>query len=85
MLIKLTMKNISLIVTQLKDRQIQIDRKINQQLILNLDPFPIDRLDKGNKLLALIGKTLQAIEADNLIQAGMHLKELELEGLKLEL
>ena len=78
MLIKLTMRDISLIVTQLRDRQIQIDRKINQQLVLNLDHFPFDGLDKGNKLLALIGKTLEAIEADKLIQAGMHLKELEM-------
>lgn len=74
------MRDLSLIVTQLMDRQIQIDREINQQLVLKLDPLPFDRLDKGNKLLALIGKTLEAIEANNLIQAGMHIKELEMEG-----
>ena len=79
------MKDISLIVLQLKNRQTQIDRKINQLIDQNLDPFPFERLDKGKKLCDLIQKALHSIEAENLIKAGMHLKELEIEGLKLEL
>ncbi|WP_114750511.1 hypothetical protein [Pleomorphovibrio marinus] len=79
------MKDISLIVEQLKDKEIQIDRKINHILDQNLDPFPFARLAKGNKLLELIKMTLQAIEEDNLIQAGMHIRDLETEGLKLDL
>ncbi|SHN35036.1 hypothetical protein SAMN04488057_12437 [Cyclobacterium lianum] len=79
------MKDISLIVMQLKNRQIQIDRKINQLIDQNLDPFPFERLEKGKKLIELIKKTLQAIKGDDLILAGMHIKELEMEGLKLDL
>ncbi|MEX2511378.1 MAG: hypothetical protein WD398_00615 [Cyclobacteriaceae bacterium] len=79
------MKDISLIVMQLKNRQTQIDRKINQLIDQNLDPFPFERLDKGKKLLELIKNVLQSIEEDNLIQAGMHIRDLEIEGLKLDL
>ncbi len=79
------MKDISLIVMQLKNRQTQIDRKINQLIDQNLDPFPFERLEKGKKLVELIKMILQAIEEDDLILAGMHIKELEIEGLKLDL
>lgn len=79
------MKDISLIVMQLKNRYTQIDRKINRLIDQNLDPFPFERLEKGKKLIELIKKILQAIEGDDLIQAGMHIKELEIEGLKLDL
>lgn len=63
------MKNISLLVMQLKNRQIQIDRKINQLIDQNLGSFPFEKLEKGKKL-------------HDLILAGMHSKEL---GLKLDL
>ncbi|NHE56385.1 hypothetical protein [Cyclobacterium plantarum] len=79
------MKDISLIVMQLKNRQVQIERKINQLIDQNLDPFPFERLEKGKKLNELIQKILQAIEGDDLILAGMHIKELEIEGLKQDL
>lgn len=79
------MKDISVIVLQLKNRQTQIDRKINQLIDQNLDPFPFERLDKGKKLIELIQKALKSIEAEKLIEAGMHIKELEIEGLKIEL
>ncbi|MDN3688255.1 MULTISPECIES: hypothetical protein [Cyclobacterium] len=79
------MKDISLIVMQLKNRQVQIERKINQLIDQNLDPFPFERLEKGKQLNELIQKILQAIEGDDLILAGMHIKELEIEGLKLDL
>jgi hypothetical protein len=79
------MKDISLIVMQLKNRQTQIDRKINQLIDQNPDPFPFERLDKGKKLIDLIKGVLQSIEEDNLIQAGMHIRDLEIEGLKLDL
>lgn len=79
------MKDISLIVKQLKNRQAQIDRKINQLIDQNLDPFPFERLEKGKQLNELIQKILQAIEGDDLILAGMHIKELEMAGLKLDL
>lgn len=78
------MKDISLIVIQLKNRQNQIDKKINQLIDQNLDPFPFERLEKGKKLIELIKKILYAIEGDDLILAGMHIKELEMEGLKLD-
>jgi hypothetical protein len=78
------MKDISVIVLQLKNRQTQIDRKINQLIDQNLDPFPFERLDKGKKLIELIQKALQSIESEKLIEAGMHFKELEMEGLKIE-
>ena len=35
------MKDISVIVLQLKNRETQIDRKINQLIDQNLDPFPL--------------------------------------------
>lgn len=79
------MTDVSLIVQQLRNRQNQIEKKINQLLSQNLDPFPFDRLDKGKKLFELIQKTLAAIETDDLIRAGMHIKELELAGLKLDI
>ncbi len=41
------MKDISLIMSQLRDRQTQIDRKINQQLVPSVDPLTFDRLDKS--------------------------------------
>ncbi|WP_158861135.1 hypothetical protein [Lunatibacter salilacus] len=77
------MTNISLIAQQLRNRQNQIEEKINQLLSQNLDPFPFDRLEKRKKLFELIQKTLAAIEADDLIRAGMHIKKLKLAGLKL--
>jgi hypothetical protein len=79
------MKDISLIVLQLKNREKQIDRKINQLIDQNLDPFPFERLDKGKKLIELIQKALKSIEAENLIEAGMLIKALEMEGLKIAL
>jgi len=79
------MKDISLIIMQLKNRQIQIETKINQLIDQNLDPFPFERLEKGKMLNELIQKILQAIEEDDLILAGMHIKELEIAGLKLDL
>ena len=81
----MTMKDISLIVQQLKNKQSQIDKKIDRILDQNLDPFPFDRLNKGKKLIELINNALRSIEEDNLIQAGMYLKELEMEGFKLDL
>jgi hypothetical protein len=42
-------------------------------------------LEKGKKLNELIQKILRAIEGDDLILAGMHINELEIEGLKLDL
>jgi hypothetical protein len=51
----------------------------------NLDPFPFERLDKGKKLIELIQKALQSIESEKLIEAGILIKELEMEGLKIEL
>jgi hypothetical protein len=79
------LKDISLILLQLKNRQKQIDRKINQLIDQNLDPFPFERLDKGKKLIELIQKAIKSIEAENLIEAGMFIKELEMEGLKIAL
>ena len=81
MIIKLTITDISLIVLQLN----QIEKKINKLLSQNLGFFPFDRLDKGKKLFELIQKTLAAIEANDLIRAGMHIKELEFAGLKLDI
>ncbi|MEX2568527.1 MAG: hypothetical protein WD431_21470 [Cyclobacteriaceae bacterium] len=42
-------------------------------------------MDKGKKLIELIKKVLQSVEGDNLIQAGMHIRHMEIEGLKLDL
>ncbi|HSI77521.1 MAG TPA: hypothetical protein VK957_16590 [Lunatimonas sp.] len=77
----MTITDISLIVLQLN----QIGKKINKLLSQNLGFFPFDRLDKGKKLFELIQKTLAAIEANDLIRAGMHIKELEFAGLKLDI
>jgi len=41
------MKDISLIVMQLKNRQVQIDRKINLLIDQNLDPFPFKDWIRG--------------------------------------
>lgn len=46
------MKDISLVILQLKNRQIQIDKKINLLIAQNLDPFPFERLEKGKSLLS---------------------------------
>lgn len=75
----------TLIAQQLRNRQIQVERKINQLITQNPDPFPFDRVDKGKKLFELIQKTLGSIESGDLIRAGMYIKELETTGLKLDL
>ena len=49
----------------------------------NLNPFPGERIQKAKLLLKLIYEFKKHIQADEFIQAGMKLRDLEIEGLKI--
>ncbi|WP_373495807.1 hypothetical protein [Aquiflexum sp.] len=67
--------------SELKQREAQINEKLNKIIKSNLDPFPFERIDKAKKLIAMIHECQEYIESDNLLLAGMKLRDLELEGL----
>lgn len=63
-------------------REQQIEEKLNKIISGNPDPFPFERLEKGKLLLKLIYEIKKHIDADEFILAGMKLRDLELQGLK---
>ncbi len=70
------------ILAELEKREAQIEEKLKKILEANLDPFPSDRIQKGKLLLKLIYEFKKHVESDDFIQAGMKLRDLEIEGLK---
>ncbi|MCH6234498.1 hypothetical protein [Cognataquiflexum rubidum] len=70
--------------SELKQKEEQINQKLNKIIASNIDPFPFDRINKAKKLIAMIHECQKHIESDNLLLAGMKLRDLELEGLVLK-
>ncbi|MDN3604107.1 hypothetical protein QWZ00_13380 [Belliella kenyensis] len=72
------------VLGKLQLKEVQIEKKIQSLIEANLDPFPMDRLQKGKVLLSLIREFKMHVDADDFIQAGMRLRDLELEGLHIK-
>jgi hypothetical protein len=73
--------NVVIIKSELSQKEKQINEKLKKILDSNPDPFPFDRINKAKKLITLIHECQEHIESDNLLLAGMKLRDLELEGL----
>ncbi|SIS50124.1 hypothetical protein [Belliella pelovolcani] len=69
------------ILAELERREEQIEIKLKKILQANLNPFPGDRIQKAKLLLKLIYEFKKHIQADEFIQAGMKMRDLEIEGL----
>ncbi|MCH7411763.1 hypothetical protein MM239_20420 [Belliella sp. DSM 111904] len=69
------------ILAELDRREVQIEIKLKKILEANLTPFPGDRIHKAKMLLKLIYEFKKHIQADEFFQAGMKLRDLEIEGL----
>lgn len=80
MLKKLTM-DIFEIIFELEKKEVQIENKLKVLVEANLNPFPMSRIQKGKKLLKLIYEFKKHVQEDDFIQAGMRLRDLEIEGL----
>lgn len=80
MLNKLTM-DIFEILSAMDKREEQIERKLQKIIASNMDPFPFERINKAKTLLKLIYEFKHHVKSDQLIEAGMRLRDLELEGL----
>ncbi|WP_373523486.1 hypothetical protein [Aquiflexum sp.] len=70
------------IIAELEKRERQIEEKLHKITSANLNPFPMDRIQKGKLLLKLIFEFKKHVETDEFILAGMKLRDLEIEGLK---
>ncbi len=71
------------LISQLKQREAQIEAKLDDIIRQNLNPFPFERIAKAKKLLSLIFECLTHIKEDEILIAGMRLRDLELEGLSI--
>lgn len=71
------------ILAELDRREQQIEEKLKRITNANLDPFPFERIHTAKLLLKLIFEFREHIKADEFIQAGMKLRDLEIEGLKI--
>lgn len=71
------------ILAVLDRREKQIEQKLQKILAANMDPFPFERIQKANTLLRLINEFRNHLKADEMIEAGMRLRDLELEGLEI--
>lgn len=69
------------ILAELDRRKEQIENKLKVLVEANLNPFPMDRIQKAKLLLKLIYEFRKHIQADEFILAGMKLRDLEIEGL----
>ncbi|MCS4432870.1 hypothetical protein [Aquiflexum gelatinilyticum] len=67
--------------SELKQKEEQINLKLNMIISSNPNPFPFERINKAKKLIEMIHECQEYIESDNLLLAGMKLRDLELEGL----
>jgi hypothetical protein len=67
----------------IEEKEKQIDAKLDLIIRQNLNPFPFERIAKAKKLLFLIEECRFHIKHDDLIQAGMRIRDLELEGIVL--
>lgn len=69
------------LIHALEEREVQIENKLQKLVESNANPFPMGRIQKGKLLLKLIYEFKKHVEEDDFIQAGMRLRDLELEGL----
>lgn len=69
------------ILAELDRREEQIEIKLKKIIDDNLNPFPVERIEKAKLLPKLIYEFRKHIEADEFIQAEMKLRDLEIEGL----
>lgn len=70
------------ILAVLDRREEQIEHKLQRILAANMDPFPFERIQKAKTLLRLIYEFRNHVKEDEMIEAGMRLRDLELEGLE---
>ncbi|MBW3469577.1 hypothetical protein [Arthrospiribacter ruber] len=71
------------ILTLMDEKEIQVNKKLESIISSNPDPFPFERINKGKSLLKLMEEIRKCIETDQLLLAGMKLKELEYHGIQL--
>lgn len=71
------------ILAVLDRKEEQIEQKLQKILSANMDPFPFERIQKAKTLLRLIYEFRNHLKADEMIEAGMRLRDLELEGLEI--
>ncbi|MBW3466811.1 hypothetical protein [Arthrospiribacter ruber] len=71
------------ILTLMDEKEIQVNKRLDSIISSNLDPFPFERINKGKALLKLMEEIRKYIETDQLLLAGMKLKELEYLGIKI--
>lgn len=69
------------ILAELERREDQVEIKLDKIIKANFNPFPIERIQKAKLLLKLIYEFKKHVEADEFTQAGMKLRDLEIEGL----
>ena len=72
---------VHILMQELNIREQQIDQKLDKILSMNLHPFPFERIQKAKNLLNLIGQCKIHLLQDQLIEAGICIKSLEIEGL----
>jgi hypothetical protein len=72
------------VMSELVLKEKQINQKLDKILASNPDPFPFDRINKAKKLISMIHECQGYIKEDNLLLAGMKLRDMELEGLVLK-
>ncbi|WP_228779827.1 hypothetical protein [Aquiflexum lacus] len=70
------------ILAKLEQKEASIGEKLHKLTTANLNPFPMERIKKGKLLLKLIYEFKKHVEADEFILAGMKLRDLEMEGLR---
>jgi hypothetical protein len=67
--------------SELIEKEKLINQKIEKIIASNPNPFPFERINKAKKLIEMIHECQTFIEDDNLLLAGMKLRDLEMEGL----
>jgi hypothetical protein len=72
------------VMSELELKEKLINQKLDSIIASNPDPFPFERINKAKKLISMIHECQGHIKADNLLLAGMKLRDLELEGLVLK-
>jgi hypothetical protein len=65
------------------EKGLQVNKKLDSIISSHPDPFPFERINKGKSLLKLMEEIRKCIETDQLLLAGMKLKELEFQGIQI--